>query len=169
MAAGTCRVVAAAGKGRLHLRDADRDLKDRLLWRWPRGTATLKSDFGDPINMTEYEFCLYGYTGGVPELVMSHRVPAGAGWRENKKGFIFGASQERQPDGIGHIRLHAGVSKRARISIVGRGPLLRMATLPAPQDPTVVAQLSNGSVCWETTFSTNVRNDDHRFRARSDP
>src|SRR5207248_636262 len=45
---GGCRAPAVSGAARLQIRNAAADAKDRLQWKWLKGAATLKADFGDP-------------------------------------------------------------------------------------------------------------------------
>jgi hypothetical protein len=43
-----------------------------------------------------------------------------------------------------------------------------MPALPLEQQSRVIVQLLNGSVCWESIYSTNLQNDTLRFKAKSD-
>src|SRR6185436_12006294 len=48
--------------------------KDRLSWKWGKGSATAKGDFGIPTQTTDYQLCIYDGNG---ELVLAARAPKG--------------------------------------------------------------------------------------------
>src|SRR6185369_1420660 len=53
-----CRTAASA-KSQLQLKDKTPDSKDQGQWKYNRGAATPKSDFGTPLTSTNYQFCIY--------------------------------------------------------------------------------------------------------------
>src|SRR5262249_37688771 len=52
-----CRAPAAGGRARVLLKDNPDDTQDVLRWRWVKGAATDKPEFGDPINTNTYQLC----------------------------------------------------------------------------------------------------------------
>jgi hypothetical protein len=67
--------------------------KDRLQWKWGKGQATPKSDYGDPTmnGGEDYELCVYKNNS----LIMNRRIPAGgicagkACWQEKTTRFGY--------------------------------------------------------------------------------
>lgn len=90
-------------------------------------------------------------------------------WKETAKGFQFNANN-LVPDGKLKAALVQGlVPGDAKIVVSGKGTALRLPTLPFEQSPNVLVQLRNRhGTCWESTFSTRVRNDAQQFKAKSD-
>jgi hypothetical protein len=146
-----------------------------LGWKWDRGEATLKADFGDPTAGTAYAVCLYDQVAEASVLrSQAHIVGAGMCgtrpcWQETGQGFRYsdgaGAS-----DGIVFIALKQGLDGRAQIAVKGYGDALDMPVLPLDQDPTVIMQLKNDlGTCWEASFAAPAsRNTQIEFRDKSD-
>ena len=58
-------------------KDANTASKDRLLWKWGKGAATAKGDFGIPTPTTDYELCIYDGNEPDPERHAPRRaIPA---------------------------------------------------------------------------------------------
>src|SRR6185295_13922404 len=137
-----CRTPILPGKATLVVKDKTPDTRDRLTWRWMKGAATAKSDFGNPLTTTGYRLCVYD---GTPDLIAratapaGDTCPAGACWRATSSGFKY-TDAALTPDGVKTLALRAGVAGRASISLKGTGPLLDLPALPVPILP-VVAQL----------------------------
>jgi hypothetical protein len=111
--------------------------------------ATTKADFGDPVPSTGHAVCLYASDTGNPTLVAGYGVSAGAGWKDQKKGFQF-KSKTGDPDGITKAKLKEGTAGKGQAFARGKGATL--PTLPLPND--VVGQIVNdvGS-CFGATVS----------------
>ena len=150
----TCR-QPAPGKGNLVMVDKDPDTKDHLTWKWSKGEATTKADFGDPINTDQYALCFYD--GGT--LLTSAIVAGTCGtkpcWSDKPTGFVFrNKNKTVAPSGVQSVTLKAGVAGKANISVKGKGVSL---ALPAPGGlggPVDVQLRRNGSgICWGATFT----------------
>jgi hypothetical protein len=150
-----CREPTLARKSTLRLVQKP-GRTDRLVWRWARGPATAKVEFGDPVGTDDYELCLY--EDGT--LGQSFRVPAGgtcrgaACWKEISRGFRY-RDRDLTPDGILALRLIEGlVDGTSRI--VSRGKGSRLA-LPAPGTIAgvldVQLQRATGGACFGATYS----------------
>ena len=170
----TCR-GQASNSGLLVMNDRANDNADNLIWRWTRGQETTLGDFGDPQTSTDYELCIFDETTNTPSLVFSAEAPAGGICRNNACWRTLGSNgyryqdPDRTPDGIQTIILRAGEEGRARASVTGRGLNLLLPSLPLDQDSTVTAQLRNSiGECWESEYSTALRNSSTQFRARGD-
>jgi hypothetical protein len=155
-----CRQVTVAEKSLLLLKNKTDNSKDKLVWRWVKGAATVLTDYGDPINSTDYAFCAYDATSNVPARVMNVVVPHGgtcAGgqpcWRATgTKGFKYKDSA-RTTGGIGKIILKVGPAGKAKVLVKGKGANLPVPSLPLDDDTHVTAQVvnSNGQ-CWTASF-----------------
>jgi hypothetical protein len=147
--------------------------RNRLTWKWTRGTATIPMEFGNPVlGPTAYALCVYDESGGVSSLVISAAAPAAGTcsgkpcWKEVARGFRY-KSAELTPGGLRTIALNAGTEGRASIIIKGKGDLLHMPVLPLHQDTKVTVQLvtSDRTVCWEAVYSAPVvTNTGARFK-----
>ncbi|HVM98388.1 MAG TPA: PPC domain-containing protein, partial [Candidatus Acidoferrales bacterium] len=142
----------------------------QLVWRWLRGSATDRSEFGDPVNVTPYSFCVYDQVGGDDALVFEKHVGASgicAGrpcWHKTMRGYRY-SSKKALPTGISSVDLRSGIDGKAQITVRGHGNLLSLPPLPLHQQSTVTVQLSNGQSCWQGTYDTNLKNSSVEFRA----
>lgn len=131
----------------------------KVKWKWKKGAATSKSDFGDPTTDTDYRVCLYDGVGGDQSPPACADIPAGNGWKEKKKGFKF--KSKSGVDGITSIQLKEGEQGKAKIQVKGEGG----AALPLT--PTAVLQISNSEgQCWESRFSQFKKNDEKKVKAK---
>ena len=160
-----CRALATPGGSKIDLKPR----KGKLTWKWKSGSATDKSDFGDPAAdqaPTDYYLCVYDEDGGEPSLVAAFDVPGGEGWKDQKKGFKL----KRRGAGIGKLILKSGEEGKARIPNV-KGKELAIPQLPLNQDPRVVVQLIHDEGgCWETVHSAPAQKNDAEkgFRDKAD-
>lgn len=168
-----CREPTAAGGATLVLRDSDDDAKDLLLWKWRRGPAASKAEFGDPLASTGYALCVYDDTG----LLTTVTAPAGDTcghhpcWAERGGGFRY-RDPERTPDGAAGILLQPGHHDgRTKIVVEASGENLDLPDLSSLESPLTVQLRRSGSrLCWSAgySFPPARRNDAMRFRDRSD-
>ena len=155
----TCRVPVAPGAGQLVLRHGR---QDRITWKWTTGVSTT-ADFGNPLQATDYDFCVYDKGTGSLRLLMSEGVFAGESWHATPSSFEFhdagGALQE--------LRLQGGLPGRAKIVARSVGGALALPPLPlAP--PVLVRLRAQGGLCWAANFSAPERNTRRRFSSRGD-
>lgn len=147
----------------------------RLVWTWRRGTLTSRrAEFGNPLDATSYQLCLYDEVDGEPHLKMSTSAPAAglcAGapcWKAMSTGFRY-RDRELTPDGLSQILLTGADRGGGRIVVKGTGTNLPLPDLPLRQDRTVRAQLrASDGTCWEALYSSNARNHEGQFKAPSD-
>ncbi|MDJ0868261.1 MAG: hypothetical protein QNK03_19300 [Myxococcota bacterium] len=157
-----CRV---AEKQKLEIRLAG---KRRLAWRWRRGPATTKAEFGNPLVDTDYRYCIFDARQDQFTAVYCQDAPAGSNWSESKKGFSY-KNNSRSVSLFQRIRLLAGGPRKARILVDEKNPAIP-AILPFFQDPEVRIQLINlaTGLCWEGIFPAPAgRNVPERFRDRT--
>jgi hypothetical protein len=147
--------------------------KDLVTWKW-RTTGNIDvADFGDPLNFTDYSFCVYA--GAPPTRIMELKAPAGGTcgtkpcWKSRgAKGFRY-KDKDRTPSGIVRLVLRTSVAPLSDIVIRARGPLVPVPPLNLTQP--VIAQLvkSNGPECWEATYSAPaMRNTAEVFKDKND-
>jgi hypothetical protein len=168
-----CRRPVESGKSTLVLRDQPGQSADRWLWRWTKGAATAKVDFGNPLATTDYQLCLYD----AASRLVGNASAAGGDvcqgrpcWKETPRGFRYRKS-EVSGTGLRHslqISLAEGATGKARIGVTGRGGE-NPALPPLPLAQPVTAQLVNGAgVCWEATYGAPATNRPGLFRDRAD-
>lgn len=180
--AGTCRGTVrlrngcqqsfVPGNGFFRLLEPSKG-DDKLSWRWLRGTATSIDAFGDPVHTTDYGLCVYDTSRGAPTVLFDKRIPAGgvcggrACWKAAKTSVRY-TDRAATAGGINSIFLKAGTDGRAQILVTGTGAGLNPPTLPLDPNTDMTVQLGNDTACWESHFSTNVKNTAIEFRAKSD-
>jgi hypothetical protein len=174
-----CKAPALPQKAKLRIKndpDSD-DAKDAIQWLWKKGAATSAGELGDPLSLTHYVFCLYDESGA-PTFLFRSRAPAGGlcgpapcwkglGSPPGSKGYKR-KDKTLTPDGMEKLHLKPGDAGKAKISGKGRGAnLTGLPTLPLALPVRAQLQAANGT-CWEAVYSTSSRNDDTRFKAKSD-
>jgi hypothetical protein len=169
-----CQQPFVHHRGLLQLEDQIADQKDRLYWLWLHGSQTDKTDFGNPLSTTDYTLCVYDETAGVFSPILGLRIPPGGTcgarqcWKESADSFRY-SDRSGANSGIRSILLRAGSDGRAKISVRGRaGNVVFAPPLPLQQQNTVRVQLSNGTKCWESIYSTHIANRPARFEAKGD-
>lgn len=161
-----CRPPTLAERSRLRLVKNDSPDRDRLVWKWAKGTATPKGDFGNPLATDGYELCLYEDD----TLVQSFAAPAGETggpcgiglcWKEITTGFSYRDGQ-LTPDGVATLRLTEGLADgQARIRLRGRGSRLGVPDLSTLTGVLhVQLQKTAGDVCWGATYTPPFRQND---------
>jgi uncharacterized delta-60 repeat protein len=166
--------AASAGKSALCLRTTNPQ-KPNLAWKWLSSGPVAKSDFGDPTADTDLVFCL---RDGEPDVAfqIAAVVPADHGlcgttpcWRENTRGFAYrDRGRPGLADGVSKMSLATGVGGPARISLKGSGPNLGVPLPPYVVPLTARLARTDGTACWDATFSTTTANGPGGIRARSD-
>ncbi len=168
-----CARPIRSGGGLLTIKKGADASKDRLQWKWGRGAATAKADFGIPTTTTDYELCIYD---GDDTLVLSARAPKGgtcrtnelrACWKENAKGYRY-VDRELTPDGLQQVQLKAGAAGKAQIVVKGRGGDLQVPALSFMTLPLRVQMVNGGGACWEAVYHSTFRNTSTTFKAKSD-
>ncbi len=149
------------------------DTKDRLQWKWGKGSATAKSEFGNPRVDTDYRLCLYD---GEDTLLSHASAPAGGScnakspkpcWKENANGFRY-VDRDLTPDGVQQLTLRAGPAGKAKIMLKGRGANLKTPALPISHLPVKAQLINSASACWTATYGTTLKNETGMFKAKSD-
>jgi acyl-homoserine lactone acylase PvdQ len=178
---GACGAVPAAGchapafpaSALLQVRNVTPDAKDRLQWKWGKGSATAKSEFGNPRVDTDYRLCLYD---GEDTLLSHASAPAGGScnakspkpcWKENANGFRY-VDRDLTPDGVQQLTLRAGPAGTAKIMLKGRGATLKTPALPISHLPVKVQLINSAGACWTATYGTTLKNETGTFKAKSD-
>jgi hypothetical protein len=99
--------------------------------------------------------------------MLERRIPAGARWRDVAGGYRY-SDPALLGDGIRRVTLREGNDGGARITIEARGANLALGAVPLGQESTVTMQLVRPGACWESRYSTRIRNGNGVFRARPD-
>jgi hypothetical protein len=167
----TAKVCRSAVSSSLTVKDNGTDTRDKLIWRWRRGTATSFAELGDPLGTTDYTLCLYRAGGAA--LMGSMVIPADAAkWSAlGSTGFRY---RDRQGGGAARsVAILSGDDGEAKALTIGRGTDLPELALPlAAADFPVVVQLSNSdnAACWEGRYADPddvIRNDAGYFKVRA--
>jgi spore coat protein A len=143
-------------KGVLKIKvNADNPGRNQLRWKWNRGAATSKAEFGDPMTSEEYYLCVYDQG----TIVSTTRIEAGGlcdsepCWKETLKGYQF-KDKELTPDGAQRLKLKEGEDGAAQVQFKGLGVQLELPPLLDLLGPVEVQlKQQSGAVCWAATFS----------------
>jgi hypothetical protein len=171
--ASGCHAPAVSGGAQLQVRNDPTDAKDRLQWKWQKGSATTKAEFGNPLADTDYRLCIYD---GEQTLLSHAAAPAGGScnaksprpcWRASATGFRY-VDRDSTPDGVQQLTLRAGVDGKARIALKGKGANLDTPALPISHLPVKVQLTNANGVCWDATYSSTLKNGTTVLKAKSD-
>jgi hypothetical protein len=141
--------------------------KNKMLWKWLKGTATSQSEFGDPTASTEYALCIYA---GPASLLATQTVfPAAGAWN------ALGSSGYKYDDAAGTVHsidrmlLKGSAQNKSKLLIKGRGSDLPLV-LPPLTDP-ITVQVYNGrnGLCWGATYSVAqmLKNEADQLKAKA--
>jgi len=153
-----CRLPFVAHKSSLWFKQTGKtDPDDVYTWRWRSGSATMLTDFGDPLGTTDYALCFYDQSGR-SQPVVADLAPAATGWR----GLPIGYKRFYRPTPtLRLLLLHAGPDGKA--SILAHGDSDTVAQILPFVAPLVVQLQASTGTCWETTFTSPNRDDASRF------
>lgn len=160
------------GKSILMIKDKDADgpgPRDKLVWKWLNGPATLQSAFGDPVNTANYRLCLY--TGATPTAAMQVNVPPGSPWRAiGTRGYKY-IDPTMRNDGVLKTLLKGSATPgKSKILLLGKDSGIPLPSLPLDSSGEAIIQLSNNENenCWEETFTPPFsKNESDAFKAKS--
>ncbi len=160
----------SAGRSKLLLRGKPTATPnaDMLTWSWAKGAATLKADFADPTDGSDYGVCVYAGAPGSERLVYDAGVPASSAWTTGQRTYRY-ADRAGAERGMRRLLLKSGEAGKSEIGVRVRGAAFDASAfvIAAP----VTAQLVHlgAGTCWESRFTAaDVQASDGRvFRARS--
>ena len=139
---------ADAPKARVLIkRDSEKPDRNKLQWKWLRGT-TAEDSFGDPTAGSTYRLCVYQGAGPAPWLVAE--VPAGGDWQALGSG-RFAYDGDLSADGMQRVKLKPG-DGNAKILVKGRGPNLGLPSATVTYPLTLQLVRSDGPECWRSVF-----------------
>lgn len=167
-------LATQAQMAKLSIKNETFDAKDRLVWKWTKGTVAV-GDIGDPLTTTDTALCMYDHSGpaGAWRRRLSASAPHGgacagkACWKALSSGAKY-ADKELTPDGVKSMVLKA-TTGAAVMSVGGQGPNLGLPALPLTG--TITVQLANDTgACFGATFSTTLPTSDptRLLKAKSD-
>ena len=126
-------------KSVVFVKDHTDDAKDRLVWKWLKGTTTL-AQIGDPVSGGEsYAVCLYD---GTDTLLLQQQVlPGGACngrpcWKALRAGGYRYRNRATNSDGVLLLKMKEGTD-RAKVLVRGKGVNLSPPSVPVTQPVTV--------------------------------
>lgn len=161
----TCRMPIASEEGQLVLKHGR---QDRLVWQWTSGVSTL-NDFGNPLETTTYDLCVYDKGTGSVRLLLHQSVspggPYGAApfWTASRTAY-----QYRNPGGpLQQLTLQGGLPGHAKIIARSGGGGFALPSMPLAPPVSVRLWARNG-LCWGANYSLPRQNSNRRFRSRGD-
>ncbi len=157
-----CRTPAVGGKAFLSIKKHQSDdRKDMFLWKWLKGSATSKVDFGSPTTTTSYLLCVYD--GNANKILDSvaiggdscESVPC---WKETARGFMY-KDKDKSPSGPQKLLLKEGADGKAQAQVKGKGSDVDPPSLPLTQ-PVTVQLINSDGQCWEAVYSAPALKND---------
>ena len=134
------------------------DPDDVYTWAWHGGDQTTLADFQSPATAT-YAFCIYDSSARPQPVVGTVPTQDASSWKTFDNGFqyrVFGDQTLRK------LILRAKHGGRGKLLAHGDSTTT-VHVLPFVAPVTVQLQESNGT-CWESDFTTPLRNDANVFR-----
>ena len=169
-----CLLQAEPARASIFIADKSDAARDRIKWSWNKGEATATAFFGYPTtaNGARYELCVYDASASTQPLLSASIPPGGTCgsrdcWSETSKGYKY-RDKVGSNEGITSINLRSGFQGESTVKVQGKGASLTppdpMLTLPV----TVQLLSFDGTTtrCWQTTYTTSIRNDDEIFKAK---
>jgi hypothetical protein len=153
-----CKLPFAAHQSTMRFAETVSDPDTIFSWLWRPGSRTTLAQFGDPLTGTDYVLCIYDHSVRAQPVVADVAEPQG--WKAIHNGFFYIV---RHPHPLRRLVLRAGEDGKASIFAHGNSETV-LSVLPFTVPVLVQLQAGNGE-CWETDFSTPVRNDAREFRA----
>jgi cysteine-rich repeat protein len=172
----TCKASTVPAKSNLYVKNDAIDAKDRLIWRWKKGTDTLLSELGNPAAGDDVTLCIFDESAAPASLLFRATIPSGAFWAPTASGFVYKDSSAAA-DGVTLTALSWGTGAKASALLKGKGVHLSdrphgLPALPLPLPLRVQLQAENG-LCLETRHdaSSVLKNDPARglFKAAGIP
>lgn len=171
---GMCRLITTPQKGGIQLKNSADPAKDQIKWKWKSGAATGLADFKDPVNgSATMQVCLYDGSGSSQPLLAAHAFPGGTCgtkpcWKATGTTGYAMTNKAGMPQGLTKMKLKAGIAGKAQIQVQGGGLNLAMPALPLTMPVVVQLLIDDGMTteCWQTTFTTAVKNDPLQFNAK---
>lgn len=152
------------GKAGIGLSDDSNNAKDKLKWKWLKGDETLFSEFGDPLNSTQYALCIYD----VNNLLVSESLidPSATLWvPSGTTGFKY-KDKNGTSAGITKITMKSGAAGKSKIIVKGKGANLDDPP-PFPLLTPVASQFRNTvGGCWGATFDSPIKNEAGTFKGK---
>jgi uncharacterized delta-60 repeat protein len=166
--AGPC---AAPEKGQLLVKRNADPAKDKLIFKWLKGTADL-DDFEDPTTSSDYSLCVYDDDGQALKMTVPAAATCGAApcWSSSSTGYQY-KDQVQPPTnaGVSKIKMKTGAGK-AKINVKGRGDSLPDGNgQPLSGDVTALLVNEETGVCFATSFTGAeiTQNDSNGFKAKT--
>ncbi len=157
----------SAAKSLLLLRIDPNPTRDRVLWKFVRGTSTAQPEFGAPPTTAAYAMCVYDASSQILGIRID---PDGIRWAAiGGRGYSyrdFGGLQ----DGVQKVLLKGSDRDRTKLMLKAKGGGVPDMFLAATSGPVTVQLLNSDTpVCWESVFDADdfKRNEADYLRAVS--
>jgi hypothetical protein len=154
-----CRPPTKSGASSLLLRQQAVPDDNKMLWKWTKGSATAKTDFGAPLTTDRFTLCMYDAGVLVSTSPVSGSCTTKPCWFDKPNGFLF-KNKSLQPSGVKSLKLVAGGDGKASEIFKGKGASLALpdpTSLVGPID--VQLHTTAGTLCWGARFSAPFQTD----------
>ena len=169
----SCR-ESASQRSLIRLRRDLTGAKNLLKWKIVRGGKASLAELRDPANAhPSLAMCLYDASGAAQPLLASALLPGGtcAGgpcWKRlgGEGGYRY-RNRAAAPDGVTNLKLRLTRGGDVQLLVKGKGGNLRLPPLGLvmPVRMQLLIGDTTGTTCWDSSFTSAVRNDPTVFRA----
>jgi len=165
---------SSQGKARLQLKRSQDSRPARLRWLWRRGDAMTMADLFDPMTVgADYAVCLYDARktdGPVYQARIAGGTSCGSRpcWRALGSDAVKYSDREGRADGVAILKIAGGAAGTSKLQLIARGMDLALpgqGPLAVPLTIQVLAGDGSGTSCWQSTYTSAVRNTDTKFSA----
>ncbi len=157
------------GKSILSIKNDDDNSKDKVLFKWLKGTSPL-SDFGNPTSASGYTLCVFDSNKVLASATAPAASTCGASpcWSTSATGVSYSdSSSPPDHDGVQKLSGKADTSGGAKILLKAGGETLPTIQLNGIVAPVTVQLRTTDAGCWEEQFSAGdqKKNDGDQFKA----
>jgi cysteine-rich repeat protein len=154
-----CRRPFVAQKASIVIADkSPNDAKNIFKWKWIRGERTTVGEYGDPLDDTNYQLCVYDQTGRLTQATIPAGGLCGASnpkpcWKTSGvSGFKY-KDKDLTPHGVQKLVLKEGADGKAKIQLIAKGTLFPMPDLAAISQPLTIQIQNSSGLCFEAIYS----------------
>ena len=155
------------------LRNGATPPKDLLKWKIARGGQATAADLGDPVggSAVTVGVCLYDASATAQPLLAGTVLGGGTCngkpcWKNVAGGHRY-RDKSGSADGVTDVKLRVGKTGELGLVVKGRGDGLALPALGlvTPVRLQLVVGDPGGTACWESSFTSAVKNDAAVFKA----
>jgi hypothetical protein len=172
MPLSSCR-ASASQRSALLFRAGATAAKNLLKWRIVRGGQGTLADLHDPVGGDAvFAICVYDASASAQPLVTGAVLAGGTCgsrpcWKSVAGGYRY-KNKAATADGVTDLKLRLSASGELQMVVKGKGAALPLPTLGLTTPVYVQLVIDDGTdqTCWQSSFTSTLKNDAVIFKAR---